>query len=122
MLLAMSLFIVAMFLLADTKIEYALIAIVTACALVLSSCLIEKEEENINLKTQLRDHALRGNELLRQRTIAENIANRYESENDTLRGNLRRADDILERYSQEDDMIRHHVVAFKLKKDFFPQA
>ncbi len=118
----MSLFIVAMFLLADTKIEYALIAIVTACALVLSSCLIEKGEENINLKTQLRDHALRGNELLRQRTIAENIAKRYESENDTLRGNLRRADDILERYSQEDDMIRHHVVAFKLKKDFFPQA
>lgn len=56
----MSLFIVAMFLLADTKIEYGIIAIVTAIACVLSSCLIEKEEENINLKTQLRDHALRG--------------------------------------------------------------
>ncbi len=60
MLLAMSLFIVAMFLLADTKIEYALIAIVTACALVLSSCLIEKEEENTLLKQQLSDTHLRG--------------------------------------------------------------
>lgn len=65
MLLAMSLFIVAMFLLADTKIEYALIAIVTAIALVLSSCLIDKEEENLMLRAQARDHALRGTNVVR---------------------------------------------------------
>lgn len=56
----MSLFIVAMFLLADTKIEYALIAIVTSCALVLASCLIDKEEENLILKQRLSEHTLRG--------------------------------------------------------------
>lgn len=60
MLLAMSLFIVAMFLLADTKIEYALVAIVTSCALVLASCLIDKEEENLILKQRLSEHTLRG--------------------------------------------------------------
>lgn len=94
MLLAMSLFIVAMFLLADTKIEYALIAIVTACALVLSSCLIEKEEENMILKQQLVDHTLRGTmllnekeEVIRQRTILEHMCLRYERMCDNLRIN-----------------------------------
>ena len=60
MLLAIAVFVVGMFLLADTKIEYGIIAIVTAIACVLSSCLIDKEEENINLKTQVANHALRG--------------------------------------------------------------
>lgn len=69
MLLAMSLFIVAMFLLADTKIEYALIAIVTACALVLSSSLIEKEEENMILKQQIANHALRGTQRITAITV-----------------------------------------------------
>ena len=65
----MSLFIVAMFLLADTKIEYALIAIVTACALVLSSSLIEKEEENMILKQQIANHALRGTQRITAITV-----------------------------------------------------
>lgn len=60
LLLSIVVFVVGLFLLADTKIEYALIAIVTSCALVLSSCLIEKEEENMILKQQLVDHTLRG--------------------------------------------------------------
>lgn len=60
MLFSVALFVLAMVLLADTKIEYGIIAIVTAIACVLASCLIDKEEENINLKTQVANHALRG--------------------------------------------------------------
>jgi hypothetical protein len=100
MLLAMSLFIVAMFLLADTKIEYALIAIVTACALVLSSCLIDKEEENINLKTQVATHALRGTQLEQQILITM--------------GNLERANTTLERYEHLDDMLRHRQAVIRV--------
>ena len=60
MFLAIAVFIVAMFLLYDTKIEYALIAILTACCLVFSSLMIEKEEENLALRQQLSDIHLRG--------------------------------------------------------------
>ena len=52
MLLAMSMFIVAMFLFAGIMLEYGMIAIVVALALVLASCLIDKEEECNNLKAQ----------------------------------------------------------------------
>jgi Na+/H+ antiporter NhaD/arsenite permease-like protein len=60
MLLAIASFVVGMFLLYDVHIEYALVAIITACCLTLSSLLIEKEEENMILKQQLSDTYLRG--------------------------------------------------------------
>lgn len=87
MFLAIAVFVVAMFLLYDAHIEYALVAIMTACTLTACSIIIEKEEENLILQQQLIEHTLRGNtllmennELLRQRTIAEGIANRYEQQ------------------------------------------
>jgi hypothetical protein len=69
MLFSIALFVVAMFLLADTKIEYAIIAIVTAIACVLSSCLIDKEEENMLLKQQAANHALRGTQRITAITV-----------------------------------------------------
>ena len=52
MYFAIALFILAMTLLAQSSIEYGIIAIVVAIALVLASCLIDKEEECNNLKAQ----------------------------------------------------------------------
>lgn len=60
MLLAIAVFVVGLFLLYNVQIEYALVAIMTACTLTACSIIIDKEEENLILKQQLSDIHLRG--------------------------------------------------------------
>ena len=63
---AVALFVIAMVLLADNHLWYGIVGILTAIMLVMSSCLIDKEEENLALTQQVAHHALRGNLLEQQ--------------------------------------------------------
>ncbi len=92
MLLAMSIFVAALFLLAQVMIEYGVMAMVVAIACVLSSCLIDKEEECNNLRAQQAATHIRAQrmdteyrELRRRFDIIEDSNLRYERMCDNLR-------------------------------------